>query len=388
MASFRLFTLLSTALLSASAALANSADPTVQEGIFSGAVISAAKATRLELEREDLDLRCDAGNCRFAATYALSNPHDQAISTRALFVGQLNEATIGGKSVVEKLEKGDAKRVELLRTRIDPGCSGGEARPPLAALRLRVPAKSKASLVMKGTIRLEIDETPYLDVYGLPGPWARHLGAFLLTAKTRRVAWGCYDLWPISTWQGDPKIQVSASWPLDDSDVTLVHYERKGKEVRERVFDPTDQGTRRVVETILDGKTAGRLETLETRGPRQMEVVTVGVLGGVGARSGRKFGALHRYGVGLTYMAFFSTTAGIDLVDGERAPFVLFEAHTPAVFLIIPSINLGVGGQKQPDAGGVGARFSFGLQWPLFGIQTTFDPGPEKARTYALTFSL
>lgn len=345
--------------------------------------------TSLEVEREQLNIRCDEGppaRCTFRATYAVYNPTAEAQSVVAAFYGlraESVEVRIAGTPTHRPLTP--AERVALDRAVLEAQAPGvpvdvaqrsWETLVQRSGFDLSVAPGGRTEVVATGVLLLSARSIP--SNYAVSAIRARHPG--LHRSTPRQVFDVDYMLGPIRTWGRvgpiDVTVDLPSSWRLEGATVSPELDPMPPHRGRPVTFTSERSGER-TRGTARTGTDAGMVLSLQfTReeglvhhgGPFVGLGGTVGPNGGFNTRIGYEFAAPAQVVYSVSADTDWSTRVVL-------APTV--ELASPWVVLL-PSFAAGLGLPVQfAPTIEVGARVQGAMHLGPVGFVTSVDLYPR-----------
>lgn len=351
---------------------ANSAAPFRRDPHAAGGAF-LAEPTNLVVEHETLTIDCDLADqrreCKFEALYDVWNPTETAEEVLGVFFGVPQDQiaiTIDGADVRTKVTPAQVEEAfrSLPKEREDRENDARVREFVSAGFVVRVEPGARKRVrfagVLEPTYRYQERES-----YALPAIVARHP---ILGSSPRREEKldFTYFISPIRTWRGHPDIDITvrspSSWSFTSPGPGWTMSRSGNREVSRLVT--TAEATPRLTYSLVvppglfvnGGPIVGIGAELEEAGPR--------------LRAGYEVGLMDWIIGSLAYESF---------VDRKRSNYTFvaaFEAASPNVFIVIPSLSAGLGLPVQLHSSGpvsVGARGFVGLSFPLFSLMVPID---------------
>lgn len=324
----------------------------------------------VSLKQETLRISCHIHNrCAFEAKYQLASEREIRTTVVAKFFGNVADVTLNGRTVNHTfVSRKDTMDPDLNRkVRCSLGLRGNK---DTARIKFTLD-KGESTLVVSGDIPLpEINNIFYGRVGFFPGVEARHITNTRF-GKLIPYLSGCYDLWPVATWNKDAKVLLELDYKQDDFRFAARHETENGFE-----SFPVNDGT---YTRELKASDAGKI-IIERHPPRWLSYVP-GFLVGLGQNRDRYVGRM-QLGHGWVFLA---TSIGIEIAEKRRArQYAVVELITPNMFLFIPGLSYGINWIKDRDE--IRARPTMGIQYPLLGANWTYDN--EEGVTFQFTLSI
>lgn len=351
---------------------ANSAAPYHRDPYAAGGAF-LAEPTNLVVEHETLTIDCDLVDqrreCKFEALYDVSNPTETAEEVLGVFFGVPQDQiaiTIDGADIRTKVTP--AQVVEAFRS-IPKEREDRESDPNVRqfasagfVVRVEAGAKKRVRFVglLEPTYRYQEREG-----YAIPAIVARHP---ILGSHPRREEKldFTYFISPIRTWRGHPDIEITVRSPSSWS------FTSPGPG-----WTTTRSGTRDVSRLVTTAEATPRLTYSLVVPPGLF--VNGGPIVGIGAELEEAGPRLRAgYEIGLKDW-MIGSLAYESFVDRNRSNYTFvaaFEAASPNVIILIPSLSAGLGLPVQFHSSGpvsVGARGFVGLSFPLLSLMVPVD---------------
>jgi len=412
----------------ANAAARSFSTPEATTGAFS------ARPTSIEVEREDLTIRCDEDDddarprCRFEATYHLHNPTPTGEEAAGVFYGSRERELRIGLNGADARAALDPEQIatldgavraaagvpwERLLTPIPDGhlpestFFPPQRMPARTGFRVRLAGGARGDLVFAGPLDSTFADNP--SAYGglaIPAYQARHPALASYERRDARYAY-VYLLAPLWTWAGAREvsvvIDVPARWrfappelaragPAFDSPGAAL---TPGTPSGPRPSPPRSAWSTRVT----GGRAIARIAAQgDSSGPPAIPLSFVipgrvilngGPLVGAGGAFGDAHGLRLRAGYEVAGPAWMLYSIAAETNARDRfSGALLAEAATPDLAIIIPSAALGVGPvvEHRPGQTAAGARLQAASSWPVVTavLHVDFFPGQSEPARWAL----
>jgi len=326
----------------------------------------------LSVEREQLDLDCEeaAGRlvCTFRATYHLRNATDREQRATCAFYGIHAEGVrvrVAGRAAGRPLTPDQIRQLDAAVQAVALTPDRSPDDPDRAGFSLAV-APGSTTIEASGTLR---PGPLFVPSYAVDPVRTRH--PLLGTRDTRREFDMEYLVAPIRTFGGAPAIHVTLRHPASWRVSLMTRGKGRQPETRRRTVGETQE-----VRLELRGADVDRLMVHLALPPRFL--LNGGVLLGVGGAvdSPRGLRARVGYEVAAPGWLFHALSLDTDFQD-ELVVAPTVEAATSGVFVIIPSLAVGLGVPVRllPEVS-AGVRFQLTIQWPFVGLVTALDLYP------------
>jgi hypothetical protein len=383
----------------ANAAAASFSTPGSASGSF------LTRPTRLEVEREELAIRCDeergTAACRFVATYHLHNPTPDPEDAEGAFFGsdpRTLSIRLDGGDVRARLapeEMAELGRAVGSRLALDgrllmepwpprdgrahlPESAISRATPPTpqTGFRVRLGAGARAELVFAGPLDAVFADNPRIyEGFAIPAHQTRHVALASSDRREARFEF-VYFLAPMRTWAGARdiaiEIDVPAGWRLAPTGLSPAAPPwttalRAGR-VSARASTRGDaSGPPRLAFEVTIPR-----PRLLNGGPFLAAGGALGAAAGLRLRAGYEVAGPSwlLYGLALE-------TNARDLVSGA----LVVQAASPGFLLVIPSLALGAGAivEHRRAQTAAGVRVETAVSFPVVSAVLHLDLFPAQA---------